>query len=149
MMRIVYAVMIAVLVTGASHAMPEPNDNDATAGTIELMARGYDVVAFFTENQAVKGLEDIAIDHDGRRYLFANAENRAAFEADPARYQPEYSGYCAFGVAGGKKKQGDPEAFAIVDDRLFLIMSPTAKKQWERNRDTNIEKSDKVWEALE
>src|SRR5689334_10995420 len=85
-----------------------------------LALKGHDPVAYFTAGRPQRGLERLRVEHAGAAYLFASAENRDAFLANPNRFLPQYGGYCAFGVSGGYKADVDPAAFSIVDGRLYL-----------------------------
>jgi len=83
--------------------------------------RGYDPVAYFTESRAEKGSDQFWYAFDDAVYLFKSAEHRAKFMTDPERYAPQYEGYCAGGVSKGYKTEPDPEAWAILNDRLFVF----------------------------
>jgi YHS domain-containing protein len=108
-------------------------------------AGGYDVVAYFTENAAVAGDAAISVQHDGVSYRFASTANRDAFQADPARYLPEFGGYCAYAVANGYTAKIDPEAFSVVDGRLFLNYSKSVRRQWQANQAQFIVDGDANW----
>lgn len=83
---------------------------------------GYDVVNYFTTNTAVRGSNEYTTAHSGATYYFANADNLNAFKASPAKYLPQYDGYCAFAVAKmNKKVPVDPETFRIDDGKLYLF----------------------------
>ena len=84
--------------------------------------KGYDPVAYFTSGRAVKGSDSHAAEHGGVSWRFASAQNRDAFLADPARYAPQYGGFCAWGVAEkGRLFDVDPEnGWTIHDGRLYL-----------------------------
>jgi hypothetical protein len=86
-----------------------------------LALRGYDPVAYFTEAQPQKGIEEFWYAFDDAVYLFKGAEHRAKFMAEPERYAPQYDGYCAAGVSKGYKVEPDPEAWAILNGRLFVF----------------------------
>ena len=92
--------------------------------------QGYDVVAYFTEGKPVKGSGDFTANHDGAEYHFASAENRGLFTANPEGYAPQYGGYCAFGTAMGRKFNGDPQAWHIDDNKLYLNVSKKVQKRW-------------------
>ena len=55
--------------------------------------KGYDTVAYHTENRAVKGSSQFSYKWNDARWYFASAENRDLFAADPERYAPQYGGY--------------------------------------------------------
>ena len=91
---------------------------------------GFDVVAYFTDGKPTEGKAEFTAEHDGATYRFASAENRDKFAADPAKYAPQYGGYCAFGTAMGRKFDGDPQAWKIVDDKLYLNLNKDVQQRW-------------------
>lgn len=106
---------------------------------------GYDPVAYFTEGKAVKGSKQITTEKNGARWRFSSEENRAAFEADPSRYAPQYGGYCAWAVSQGYTAKGDPNAWKIVDGKLYLNYNRSVQRTWAKNTSKNIAKADANW----
>jgi hypothetical protein len=107
---------------------------------------GYDTVAYFTEGEALKGSEAFAYDWLGATWLFASAEHRDLFAADPVTYAPQYGGHCALGTAFGESTANiDPEAWTIVDGKLYLQYSKGGREQWERDRAARIAAADQKW----
>jgi YHS domain-containing protein len=106
---------------------------------------GYDAVAFFEQGAAVRGDEAHAMEWRGSRWLFASAENLERFRLDPERFAPEYGGYCAYGMANGYTAYTDPNAWTIVDGRLFLNFDADVKREWEADRPTMIDQADRNW----
>ncbi|MGB9332969.1 MAG: YHS domain-containing (seleno)protein [Steroidobacteraceae bacterium] len=82
--------------------------------------RGYDAVAYFTENGAVVGDPAISYQWQGATWQFSSVEHRTQFGADPVRYAPQFGGYCAFAVAQGTTADGDAQQWAIVKDKLYV-----------------------------
>lgn len=109
---------------------------------------GTDPVAYFTEGRPVAGSSDFTHEWNGATWYFASAENRDAFAAEPARYAPQYGGYCAWAVSQGYTASTDPEAWTIVDGRLFLNYSKDVQATWEKDRDGNIAKADTNWPGV-
>ena len=111
---------LATIAAPAS-AETEVNINDGYA------VHGYDVVAYFTKGQPTKGSDEFQATYDGATYRFASAEHRDLFTADPAKYAPQYGGYCAFGTAMGRKFDGDPNAWraARADPGTALVSRPS------------------------
>lgn len=109
---------------------------------------GYDPVAYHTENRPVKGDAALSLRWQGAEWLFASAENRAAFEADPMRYAPQYGGYCAFAVSQGYTAKTEPDAFSVVEGRLYLNYSRRVRKMWERDVPGHIASANKNWPSL-
>ena len=86
-----------------------------------IAINGYDPVAYFTMGRAMKGSEAFAHKWLGETWHFANARHRDLFAADPVKYAPQFGGYCALGVAYGQNTANiDPEAFRIIDGKLYL-----------------------------
>jgi hypothetical protein len=112
-----------------------------------IALRGYDPVAYFTEAQPQKGSEHFWYAFDDAVYLFKSAEHRAKFVADPERYAPQYEGYCAGGVSKGYKTEPDPEAWAILNDRLFVFEFKERVPVFKQNTGF-IENADANWPVL-
>jgi len=113
-----------------------------------LILKGHDPVAYFTERDALLGDPDISATHDGARYHFATQANRAAFLAEPERYAPAYGGHCSYGVRMGQKLDIDPEAWRIVDGRLFVQLDHGTRLVWMLDETNNIEVADAVWPQI-
>ena len=107
--------------------------------------RGYDPVAYHTEGAPVLGSAGITHTWQDVEWRFASEENRDLFAADPERYAPQYGGYCAFGTSRGYKVSTQPEAFAIVDGKLYLNYNLAVQKTWDKDRPGYIAKADENW----
>ena len=110
---------------------------------------GYDLVSYHTGEKPLPGNGNHVAVHDGVTYQFVNEANRKAFEKDPERYLPAYGGYCAYGVAVGKKFSADPNVWEIVDGRLYLNLDNKIKGIWAKDISGNIEKADANWPGIE
>ena len=119
---------------------------------------GYDVVAYFDlpqsevgakQQSAVPGSSEFTTAYNGATFAFANAQNLARFEADPAKYAPQYDGHCAYGVAQGGKVPGNPNLWRIVDDRLYLNITPNVVTFWEEDIPGNLDTSETNWASIE
>ncbi|MEJ6404499.1 YHS domain-containing (seleno)protein [Yoonia sp. 2307UL14-13] len=106
---------------------------------------GTDPVAYFTESAPVAGDPSITHDWNGATWRFANAENRDTFAADPEAYAPQYGGYCAWAVSEGYTASTVPEAWKIVDGRLYLNFSRRIQRRWERDIPGRIASADANW----
>lgn len=109
---------------------------------------GYDVVAYFTEGEPTPGKDEFTAEHEGATYRFASAENRDAFQADPAKYAPQYGGYCAFGTAQGRKFDGDPNAWKIVDGKLYLNLNKKVQDIWLKDVPGYVRGADHNWPLI-
>jgi YHS domain-containing protein len=106
---------------------------------------GYDPVAYFTIGEPVEGSADYYVMHDGATFLFSSAENKAAFEADTDRYAPQYGGYCAYAVSKGATAKTEPDAWTIVDDKLYLNYNTNVRAIWKQDIPGNIMRADANW----
>ena len=114
-----------------------------------VAVQGYDVVSYHIgDGTPAKGNGGNVAYFKGETYLFSNADNKAAFEADPDKYVPAYGGYCAFGVTGGRKFVGDPLAYRVVDGTLYLNLSKQVQERWIQNIPGNIERADQRWPEI-
>jgi YHS domain-containing protein len=110
--------------------------------------RGTDPVAYFLENQPVAGSPAFAYEWGGATWHFASAENRDRFAADPTAYAPQYGGYCAWAVAQGYTAPIDPNAWQIVDGKLYLNFNRRIQQKWEKDIPGNVAKADKNWPGV-
>lgn len=110
--------------------------------------KGYDSVAYFRDKKPVKGSPEHKAEYKGSVFHFSSKTNRDAFTADPAKYAPQYNGFCAFGAAGGYKAAVDPGAFTVVNDRLYLNYNKAIQKQWGADIPGFVAKADKNWPAV-
>ena len=109
---------------------------------------GYDAVAYFTENQPVKGDSRFSYDYKGAQWHFASAANRDRFIAEPERYAPQYGGYCAWAVSEGSTASADPRLWKIVGGKLYLNYDADVQKKWEADIAGHIRKADANWPAV-
>ncbi|MGB0843762.1 MAG: YHS domain-containing (seleno)protein [Alphaproteobacteria bacterium] len=106
---------------------------------------GYDAVAYFTENRAVRGNSDHQFSYMGAPFRFASAANRDIFAANPEAYAPQYGGYCAYAVSRGYTATGSPTAWTIHDGKLYLNVSKIVRALWSTNKSGNIKNADENW----
>lgn len=97
-----------------------------------IAIHGYDTVAYFTEGKPTKGKEEFEVVWSDARWRFASATNRDLFQANPVRYAPQYGGYCAGGLAAGEYADTDPEAWTIVDGKLYLNKTKELREAWRK-----------------
>ncbi|HSS66195.1 MAG TPA: YHS domain-containing (seleno)protein [Gammaproteobacteria bacterium] len=139
-----------VLVAAAAllFSVPAIADKDPVFSTDAGAIRGFDPVAYFNEKRPVEGDSKISHRWNGAIWHFSSEENRAAFEATPEKYAPAYGGYCAYAVANGYTASTDPEAWSVVNGRLFLNYSLGVKKRWEKNTSGYIKSGDANWPGV-
>src|SRR5919206_668298 len=91
---------------------------------------GYDPVAYFADGKALPGSAQFTHQYHGITYRFASAAHRDAFTADPEKYLPQYGGYCAYAMAKGALAKTDPEAFTVIDGKLYLNFNDGVRQRW-------------------
>lgn len=106
---------------------------------------GYDPVAYFTEMKPVKGSPEFHASYQGSTFYFASAAHRDTFAPDPAKYAPQYGGFCAFGMAKGYKAAIDPAAFTVVGNKLYLNYGGTVRALWVLDIPGYVRKADQNW----
>ena len=159
---------IAALISGAvpnpacasDTAMQNPLRIERSAGTIILaenktklkkvrlnnvILKGYDPVAYFKQGKAVMGNPSITSTYNGATYLFASREDKAEFDKSPAKFEPQYGGYCAYSMSKGERHDIDPKAFHIYKGKLYVCGTPEQMKEFSANIDANASKADQNW----
>ena len=106
---------------------------------------GTDPVAYFTQGAAVQGNQEFAYEWNGAVWHFASAENRDLFIASPEQYAPQYGGYCAWAVSQGYVAPIDPDAWKIVDGKLYLNFDRRVQARWERDIPQHIAQANENW----
>jgi YHS domain-containing protein len=114
----------------------------------QLALRGYDAVAYHVDGKAVPGQGAYEHRWNGAVWRFSSTANREAFVRAPARYAPEFGGYCAYAVSRGYTADGDPNAWRIVDGRLYLNYSKRVQRLWEEDIPGNIAKGRRNWPGV-
>ncbi|AYO22949.1 MULTISPECIES: YHS domain-containing (seleno)protein [Vibrio] len=114
----------------------------------DLAIKGYDPVAYFTDNGPAQGKAQYSATYNNAIYHFVNAANRDQFKADPQAYAPQYGGYCAFGVAMGKKFETDPEAWKIEGGKLYLNLDKSVQKRWLEDTQGFIQDANTNWTTI-
>jgi enamine deaminase RidA (YjgF/YER057c/UK114 family)/YHS domain-containing protein len=114
----------------------------------KLSISGYDPVAYFTDGKPVQGKSEIEYLWHKLRWRFASDAHRQSFAKDPDRYTPQYDGYCAMGMANEEaahKDTVDPEAWAIVDGKLYLTHISQDMEDWRQNPTQYIKQANENW----
>lgn len=139
-------ILTATAATAQSAALRKKHYNTGSSG---LALDGYDPVAYFTSNKAVKGKKEITAAYQGITYRFASAHNRDLFTARPAQYEPQYGGWCAYAMgAKGEKVSVDPGTFKITGGKLFLFYHKyfnNTLDQWNKDEAHLKANADRHW----
>jgi YHS domain-containing protein len=142
MLRSALALLAGLFLLGAAQAQSFNNDRG-------IAAKGYDVVAYFTDGKAAKGSPQFVHEHGGVTWRFASAEHRDMFKADPAKYAPQYGGYCAYGVSVGGLYDVEPDtSWSVVDGKLYLNKNPSVKQTWLKDVPGYVAKAETNWPKL-
>jgi YHS domain-containing protein len=116
---------------------------NATAENVAV--KGFDTVAYFTAEKAIEGNPQYSFIWNGAKWYFSSAENMEKFKAAPEIYAPQFGGYCAWAVSKGYTADGDPNAWKIVDGKLYLNYNQKVKEMWEAEQETRIKEGKKNW----
>ena len=109
---------------------------------------GYDPVSYFTEGKPQRGSGYHVADYKGVTYAFASEEHKDMFEANPEKYAPAYGGWCAYGVAVGKKFVTDPEVWKIVNGKLYLNLDRGIQSKWNKDIPGYIKTGNENWKEI-
>lgn len=150
--------LLVLLSLGQACAGPRtefrPGESTALTDEAGLALGGHDPVSYFDAAGPVPGSADHEFAHEGVRYRFASPANRDRFAEDPARFLPEFGGYCAWAVADGEGSlvEVDPRSFLIQDGRLLLfydgLLADTRALWLERDMGELLESADANWRRL-
>jgi YHS domain-containing protein len=110
-----------------------------------VILKGYDPVAYFTQKKAVKGSPKYQTTYQGATYYFSSASDLATFKKSPAKYVPQYGGFCARGMANRKANDSDPTVFFVLNGKLYVCASSEEGKGFQSNAAANIKKADDNW----
>lgn len=133
----------STLVWGPAHAAKNP-----VYARRGVAIRGTDTVAYFTQGEPSPGKAEHETEWNGARWRFSSAEHLRMFEENPETYAPQYGGYCAWAVANGYTASTVPEAWKIVDGKLYLNYSLGVRQQWSQDIPGNIRRGDANWPGV-
>lgn len=114
----------------------------------DVAVGGYDAVSFFSatpQNGPMRGSDKFEFAYKGAKWRFSSAENLAKFQAEPAKYAPQFGGYCAWAVSQGYTAKGDPKYWRVVDGKLYLNYDGNVQKRWEADIPGFISKAHANW----
>ena len=140
-LMVLFLAEVPATVTKAESLKKKINTDD-----FGVAIKGYDTVAYFTEGHAAKGKSEFSYNWSDAKWYFTSAQHRDLFEADPERYAPRYGGYCAASMAStGKIFDIKPEAFKIIDGKLYLYYDNKYGNKFAARGEKNIKKADENW----
>ena len=138
--------LLAQAATAEKKAARKPKVNVDKNGVI---LHGYDAVAYVEENRPVKGDPKFSSTYRTATYYFASAAHKAAFDKNPAKYAPQYGGFCAESMSRNKLVDIDPNVFFVYKGKLYVCSTAKGAKTFYSNPEVNIKKADKNWETYE
>ena len=110
-----------------------------------VMLKGHDVVAYFTQNKHAMGSAQFSSVYEGITFQFASAEHKALFDKEPAKYQPQYGGYCANGIVYGIPWGGDADSWRMIDGKLYIFGGAGSRDGFLIDIPANTKLADKYW----
>ena len=143
------AMFAVAAIAGTVSALADDSVNTGYFGGVAIM--GYDTVAYFTDGKAVKGSEEYSYEWLGTPWHFASKKHQEMFMSEPVKYAPQYGGYCAGEVAGSGSVtvNVDPEAFKIIEGKLYLIYDPGNADKFAGNAKDFVPKADANWPKVQ
>jgi YHS domain-containing protein len=138
-----------IVLGSAQAAGPGPFRTTSETGADRLMLQGHDAVAYFKQNDAIRGNPALQIEHAGVQWRFASEENKAAFLADASKYMPQFGGYCSNGInyaipGGGG---GGPNTWRIYRGKLYVFGGQKARDHFEMETELNIQRAHHYWDT--
>jgi YHS domain-containing protein len=145
----IFATMLAVFILSSNAFAQQATRTSQFNIEKGIAIQGYDPVAYFSQNKAVKGKKELAVAAEGVTYYFSTAENKELFKKDFKKYEPQYGGWCAYAMgATGEKVEIDPEKFKIVAGKLYLFYyswTNNTLNKWNKAEATLKPKADVSW----
>jgi YHS domain-containing protein len=139
----------SVTASSSSFALDPKSSAPVNLDPKGVALRGYDPVGYFTENRPVQGTNTFQSAWEGATYQFAHAANKAAFDAAPEKYAPKYGGFCAYAASQGYKADADPNAWTVVDGKLYVNYNASVAKEWASKKVSYIQAADKNWPKVQ
>ena len=138
------------LTATASNQTPssQPASSETNLDEQGRALRGYDPVAYFSEGKAIPGQAEFSLSWNNSEWLFSNSENRDKFVDNPKQYAPENGGYCTFGVVLGKKFDGDPEVWSLLNGYLYIFLNEEVKDKFFQDEVGNLRKVVQNWPLI-
>ena len=142
-MKTIKLVLIAILLSTAAFAQ-----NTEYYSPDGVAIKGYDAVAYFVQNIAVKGSDEFTVEWSGSKWMFDSQANLDSFKLAPEKYAPQYGGYCAYGASENHKAPTDPDAWTIVNHKLYFNYNSKVKEFWIKDTTARIRTADSLWLEL-
>jgi YHS domain-containing protein len=142
-------VVVVAVYVGALFVAPLLGDRKQFAkynvDSANVAIHGYDTVSYFIDGKPMKGKKEFKHTWEDAIWQFASATNLELFKANPERYAPQFGGYCAGGLAVGEYADGDPNLWAIVDDKLYFVKNKKYFTEWSKAAKGHIHFAEYNW----
>lgn len=152
LLHLVAVLLLAGAVLGGCSAMQAQNPSSALKpvnavpeGEARLMLKGHDVVAYFTQGRHALGQAQHTSVYEGVSFRFASAEHKALFDAAPAKYLPQFGGFCANGIVYGIPWGGDADTWRMIDGKLYIFGGQGSKDAFELDVPRNLALANQYW----
>jgi YHS domain-containing protein len=122
-----------------------PVNAHVVEGKSRVMLKGHDVVSYFTQNKHAMGSPQFSSEYEGITYQFSSAEHKALFDKEPAKYQPQYGGYCANGIVYGIPWGGDADSWRMIDGKVYIFGGAGSRDGFLLDIPGNTKLADKYW----
>jgi YHS domain-containing protein len=145
------ATLFILMIYMASSALAADDARHYNLDTSRTILKGYDPVSYFTSGKPAKGDPRITTEYNGAIFRFASEANREAFLAAPAKYLPEYGGWCAKAIADKEFVDIDPLTYKITNGRLFLFYKGffgNALDIWNKDEANLTRRADQHWKEI-
>ena len=141
-MKKIVLICMAFLITTGLYA--QQNIYSSTNG---IAIKGYDPVAYFLQSKAMEGKEEFTYEWSGSKWKFVSEANLNSFKAAPEKYAPQFGGFCAYGCSENHKSPTDPNAWTIVNNKLYLNYNLKVKEMWIKDTASRIPAAVAYWKT--
>jgi YHS domain-containing protein len=152
MKSILWLILVVAINIGASAQTADPLRKKHFNLEGNLAIDGYDPVAYFVQGKAVRGKKELAVSHQGIVYYFSSDANKEEFKKNPAKYEPQYGGWCAYAMgAENEKVSVDPKTFKVANGKLYLFYNKffnNTLPEWNKDETNLRSKADKNWSVI-
>ena len=101
------------------------------------------------DKKPVKGDESLRYAWMGVQWQFSSKENLEEFKKQPQKFSRlNTEGYCAY-ASVNHNFTTDPNAWTIVDDKLYMNYNLKVKEIWSKDIPGRIQKAEQYWKTLE
>jgi YHS domain-containing protein len=146
---VIATLMSSMILISSANAADEYNVSKGTTVDGQGVAfRGNDVYAYVNGLGIIPGEAQYTHVEDNVAYYFKSKEALEKFASAPDKYIPQYGGFCAFGVALGKKLDGSPRYADIVDGKLYLFLNAAVMDMYVKDKESVLAKAKSSWPSI-